>query len=179
MGYPIVIGYCRGEALLDLEGLFRIVKLEPSYAEQTVFAEAARAHFAGVVLLGQEAFLFGNTAVLRTGWSEPWLKGLMRMVSAADPLRAEEIAERVFLRRIFAQGLQGLLELDNCLRFLEKYAKRAEAQHIRWQAFDEAASWHAWTLELEDIEARMQNLRLTLGRFAVRLGNRWLRGEHL
>lgn len=179
MGYPIVIGQCRGETLLDLEGLFRIVRLEPSYAERTLFAEVARAHFAGVVLLGREAFLFGNTAVLRTDWSEPWLEGLIRMVSGVDPIQAEEIAERVFLRRIFSEGLQGLLELDNCLRFLEKYAKRAEAQYIRWQAFDQAVGWHAWVLELKDIEARMQNLRLTLGRFAVRLGNRWLRGEHL
>lgn len=179
MGYPIVIGHCQGEALLDLEGLFRIVKLEPSYAEQTVFAEVARAHFTGVVLLGQDAFLFSNTTVLRTDWSKPWLQGLMRMVSEADPIQAEQIAERIFLRRIFARGLQGLLELDNCLRFLEKYAKQAEAQYLRWQAFDQAAGWHVWTLELKDIEARMQNLRLTLGRFAVRLGNRWLRGEHL
>lgn len=179
MGYPILIGHCRGEALLDLEGLFRIVRLEASYARQTVLAEVARVHFAGVVLLDQEAFLFGSTAVLQTGWSEPWLEGLIRMVSAVDPLRAEEIAERVFLRRILAQGLDGFLALDESLRCLEAYARRAEGEAARRGAFSQAVTWRAWQNEIEDIEARMQNLRCTLGRFAVRLGNRWLLEEDL
>lgn len=36
-----------------------------------------------------------------------------------------------------------------------------------------------WVRDLEDVEPRIRNLSLSLGRFAVRLGNRWLRGEHL
>lgn len=75
--------------------------------------------------------------------------------------------------------MQGLLELDESLRILEKHAKEAEELCEKNGHFSASSQWQTWLDELRDIEARMQNLRVTLGRFAVRLGDRWLiDGEH-
>lgn len=179
MGYPISIGDSWGEVLLDLEGLFRVVRFETFTA--TVVKEARQAQFMGVLLLQQEAWLLRTPTPLRTSWSQAWLEGLLRMLRGVgnDPFRAEEVAERVFLRRIFAVGLQGLLELDASLRILGQYAKEAAQLRERQGRFVAGSQWQRWLDELSDIEARMQNLRATLGRFAVRLGDRWLvDGEH-
>lgn len=75
-----------------------------------------------------------------------YLRHCVAFISSYKPLwqrlqrRTVSDRSRLFLQltRVL-RGLLGSLELDNCLRFLEKYAKRAEAQYIRWQAFDRAA----------------------------------------
>ncbi|RTH23375.1 hypothetical protein [Thermus scotoductus] len=170
MGRPIAIGAYRGEVLADREGLFFVVRLESPCPPETLRAGVARVGFRGVVLSGPEAFLFGPGFTLKTTWSPEWLEGLLRMLEGADPVRAWEVAERVFLRRIFARGLEGWLELEDGLRVLKAHAQMAQDRAFRYGAFEEARVWGAWVWELEDIEARLRNLHLSLGRFAVRLG---------
>lgn len=177
MGYPIVIGRFRGEVLLDLEGLFLLVSLNSSCSEEEILSDLNGLHLVGVLLLQQKALFVGSSRVLSTDWNQPWLEGLLRMVEGADPLQAERIAERVFLRRIFAKGLQGLLELERHMQRLKKHAKQAEEDCLHAGAYAEGNEWKAWLQEIEDIEPRLRNLELTLGRFAVRLGNRWLWGS--
>lgn len=177
MGERIVLGICKGESLLDLEGLFRVVRLDGGYSKGIVQVEASRLGFIGVIISDDAALLLTSTGTLRTNWNKSWLEGLIKMVSGVDPLKAEEIAERVFLRHIFAGGLKGFLELETNLEILKRHAELAEAQSLRNQAFVQAAEWRSWKPEFEDIEGRIRNLQLTLSRFAVRLGNRWLFGE--
>lgn len=103
MGFPIVLGSGRGEVLLDLMGLFRVVRLE-AYGERIV-AEAIQLGFVGVLLLRREAWLLRTATPLRTTWSDEWVKGLLLMLNGVgdDPFKAEEFAERVFLRRVFVK----------------------------------------------------------------------------
>lgn len=175
MGYLISIGDSLGEVLLDLDGLFRVVCFETFAAN--VCEKAQQAQFVGILLLQREAWLFrASSTPLHTSWNQAWLDRLLEMLRGVgnDPFRAEEVAERVFLRRIFAMGLQGFLKLDESLRILEQYAREARELREQQGRFSAESQWQHWLDELSDIEARMQNLRVTLGRFAVRMGDRWL-----
>ncbi len=134
--------------------------------------------FRGVVLLEREAIFFGDIGVLRTDWSDPWLHGLIRLVAATEnSFCAEEVAARVFLRRIFAKGLEGLLNLEEALKRMEEYAIKAKQELQRSGDYAEATEWQALLSQLQDIGPRIHNLQMALGRLAVYLGNRWLLGQ--
>lgn len=177
MGYPIRIGPdCYGKALLDVEGVFLVVRLARPCPEATLHSTG----FKGVVVTDNEAIFIGNASVpIRTTSDEAWLQHLLRMVSASDPLEAITVAERIFLRRIFSRILTGMVEMEDLLKFLKDYANTMKEEDLHRRQFGRAAEWSAWVRDLEDVEPRIRNLSLSLGRFAVRLGNRWLRGEHL
>lgn len=176
MRHLIVIGSCRGEVVFDLDGLFRIIKLE-SACPDTVLKELEQAGFKGVILRDLEAICMGTSIPLRASWNDTWLRGLIHMISASGPFEAAMVTERIFLRRIFSQALAQLLEIEEALDILREYAGISEETNLRWASFAQAREWHAWIREIEDIKPRIRNLQLSLGRFAVRLGlgSRWLK----
>lgn len=153
-----------------------MIKLASSSSSKEVLDEVKRLHLVGVLLFEREALLIGGARILSTDWSQPWVDGLLRMLEGADPIEAERFAERVFLRRIFATGLRHLLEMEDALEVIKRHARFAEKEAEHMGAFEHAVEWQALQREIEDIEPRVRNLELTLGRLAMRLGNRWLWG---
>lgn len=180
MDGSIRIGPCWGQVLLDLEG-FQVVRVnEPCGDPQALCQALANAAFVGVVVIGGEALFIdtpGGEAALRTSWSERWLQGMIRMASeASDPFSAAEVVRRVFLRRIFSEALQAGLDMEHCLEVLKEQARVSEARSLLRGDFGKAAAWHTWVGGIEDLEKRLVNLQKALGQFAVRLGNRYLKG---
>lgn len=174
-----LIGGCRCALRLNLEELFMIVQVCPPCEREGFLSSVRDAYsggvFRGVVLLDQEAFFFGEVAELRTDWDEAWLQRLIRLAEAAGGVfDAEQAVARAFLRRIFARGIESLLALEASLQRIKKYGTKAEQGFQSYENYSEAAEWRTLLLVLEDIEPRIRNLQMALGRLAVYLHDRWL-----
>lgn len=114
MAEPYSLGPYKAERLLNLDGLFQVLRLLPPYPPRAALKQALiRLGISILVQLDNQIGLIGPDGVLWVEAEGAWLEDLVRQLEQLDPLSAEERSEQVLLEKLAENAgrkLWGFLE---------------------------------------------------------------------
>lgn len=116
------LGPYKGELLLNLGGLFHVIKLIPPLPDESVLERAMQDRgIPCVVYMGGRACFLGETEALWCPTNPAWEEALLSKLGQTDPLTAVEIAEREVGLQILIASASGLEALQRELQGLETF----------------------------------------------------------
>lgn len=117
-----MLGPYKGKLLVDLEGLFRVVRLEPPYPEERALNSLVqKGGIPMLIFMGDRACLLGLEGQLCAPADPEWEDALLSKLRFQDPLSAAELAEEAVQFRVVAEGLRRLEFVRGELEAFEDY----------------------------------------------------------
>lgn len=145
MAEPYSLGPYKGELLLDLDGLFQVLRLVPPYPPRAALEQALiKRAVAILVQWDTQVGLVSPDGVLWVEAEGAWLEGLVRQLEQLDPLSAEERSEQVLLEKLAENAgrkLWGFLEDVEALVAHGEMALRRAQESRRYEQVATLAHW--------------------------------------
>lgn len=153
MKEPFVISSYKGEVLLNLEGLFLVVRLFPPLPEKAVLEGLlVRQTLPTLVRLGEWVGLSDSRGILWVEADEAWFEELVSTLKEHGPIDAEERAEEALLSKKVANAGLKLGRFLEDVRALRAFGedRLQEAQKLR--NYGQVASLASWLERLVSVE---------------------------
>lgn len=153
MKEPFVLSSYKGEVLLNLEGLFLVVRLFPPLPETAVLEGLlVRQASPTLVRLGEWVGLSGSRGILWVEADEAWFEELVSTLKGHAPIDAEERAEEALLSKKVANAGLKLGRFLEDVRALRAFGEDGlqEAQKLR--NYGQVASLASWLERLVRVE---------------------------
>ncbi|RIH87723.1 hypothetical protein Mterra_01115 [Calidithermus terrae] len=145
MAEPYSLGPYKGELLLDLDGLFQVLRLVPPYPPRAALEQVLiKRAVAILVQWDTQVGLVSPDGVLWVEAEGAWLEGLVRQLEQLDPLSAEERSEQVLLEKLAENAgrkLWGFLEDVEALVAHGEMALRRAQESRRYEQVATLAYW--------------------------------------
>lgn len=145
MAVPYSLGPYKGELLLDLDGLFQVLRLVPPYPPRAALEQVLiKRAIAILVQCDTQVGLVRPDGVLWVEAEGAWLEGLVRQLEQLDPLSAEEKSEQILLEKLVENAerkLWGFLENVEALMAHGEMALRRAQESRRYERVAILAHW--------------------------------------
>lgn len=150
------LGPYKGELVLDLDGLFHVIRLIPPFPEASALERAVRKNgIPTLIFIDARACLVTLEAALWGPTDQAWEAALLDELRQKDPISAEEAVEQALQTKILTEGRKSLEDLMGNLSALERYLDAKLVQARQRKQFGLVAELARRLEELQDAQDRL------------------------
>lgn len=165
------LGPYKGELLLDLGGLFRVIRFAPSLPDPGALEQALRqGGVPSLVYMGDRAGFIGLENGLWCPADREWEETLLGELAGKDPLSAKKAAEQAVQAQILCAGIRSTRALKDDLAGLERYLEGQLAQAQQRKEFGVVARAAQQLEALQQVWVALEGAQEALRAFAKQFG---------